>query len=172
MQEPRLVLYRKFWCIYWRDENEKSKRRSLRTQDRDVAEQRFADEMDRLEGPLETCGHIVSAYLKEKDSTAIDAVRLHYCWDRLEDSFAAFRPDQVTKERCREYAIIRRRAACKNGTIIKELGMLKAALNWNDKRNLADFEMPPSDPPKDRYLTRIELAVCRTLGRFSVRISP
>lgn len=156
MHEPELKQYRGKWAIVWLDEEGRTRRRSLRTEDHHLAQRRFDDEIAKLAGPVETCGDIVALYLAEKDHTAADPERLHNDWKQLQSTFEAFRPDQVTKEKCRAYTEMRRAAGRKNGTIRHELSMLKTALAWHDPRNEASFDIPPAGAPKERYLTKQE----------------
>lgn len=69
-------------------------------------------------------------------------------------------PEHLTKERCRFYAARRRAEGRKDGTIIRELGTLRAALVWAQReRWIADaphVEKPRQPPPRDRWLTRAE----------------
>ena len=149
----RLKLYRGWWyAVETRDG--RTYRRSLRTQDRDIATQRLADL--RSSGPRVTVAEIMQAYLTEKDATAAASDRLHYAWDRLRETFGPLRPDQVTREGCRTYAAKRRKQGVADSTIQKELRTLRAALRWHDRNTPAQFDMPSSAPPKNRSLTRKE----------------
>ncbi len=44
---------------------------------------------------------------------------------------------------------------CSAGTVIKDLGVIRAALKWAGKPG-AQFEFPPTPPPRERYITREE----------------
>jgi len=135
----------------------------LGTQDRAVAERRFRDlKFDR---PGETVADYVSQYIAEKaDKKAASLNAMRYAWQALEPTFASLRPDQISRKLCQEYAKKRYLEEVSAGTIIKELGVLKAALGWAKKTEGAVFEMPPSPPPRDRYITLDEfnrlLPVC------------
>lgn len=90
-------------------------------------------------------------YAKEKENKYRD---LMYMWRSLEPTFGHLRPDQVTRQKCKEFS---KEKNMKAGTIIRQLGALRAALKWNDPNTPAIFWFPPSPPPRDRYLTRLEV---------------
>ncbi len=82
-------------------------------------------------------------------------------------------PDHLTKERVRFYrrrraiegyevgpAAARRRKLVKDGTILRELVTLRAALKWAQHEKwiteVPYIEVPSQPPPRDRWLTRHE----------------
>src|SRR3954471_19835807 len=122
----RLQLYRGKWAATGRT-NGKQWRRSLGTKDRAVAERRFRDL--KFERPGETIADYMTQYLAEKqEKKAGSILAMGYAWKALTPTFANIRPDQVTRKLCQDYAKKRRRERVTDGTIIKELGVLKAAL--------------------------------------------
>lgn len=154
----RLKLYRGVWHAVWLDHAGggagRTRRASLRTQDRGLAERRL-DDLTRAPAPAEIVGAIVEAYLAAKADKASHA-RMGHAWAALAGDFAKLRPDQVTRERCRAYALRRRQAGRQDGTIHKELSVLRTALQWHDRRTPARFELPAAPPPRDRHLSRAE----------------
>ena len=60
------------------------------------------------------------------------------------------------KHLCREYIAHRRRLGRGDGTISRELGMVRAALYYANKGRFAEFEFPPRPPANARYLTHEE----------------
>ena len=71
------------------------------------------------------------------------------------------RPSEISQATIRRYAAERAANGIANGTIIKDLGVLRAALNWAVKEKIInpviEFSMPvPKPPPKERWLTRAE----------------
>jgi len=165
-RDLRLKLYRGSWCAVWHDPERGTQRRSLRTQDRDVAERALIDFRRALARPAgETVGAIMAAYLAEKDQTAAAPGRLREAWRALEPHLAHYRPDQVDRPVCRAYAAARAKGGVGPGTIGKELGTLRAALRWHDPRTPAVIELPPAPPPRERHLSRDEaralIAACR-----------
>ncbi len=159
--QPRLGRYRGRWYAVWREpyvdkfgkKRSKTKRASLRTKDRAEAERAFADFLKRWNAPGETIADIMQAYLRDKRSTAADAGRLDYAWAALKHMFGRLRPDQITRDLCRDYAA-RRNAS--PGTIRRELSTLRAGLRWFDPQCRAVFELPPPPPPRERHLSREE----------------
>lgn len=152
-QGVRLKLYRGKWYAVWIDRGA-TKRASLRTSDRAVAERNLAAFVAANEAPRTTTAEIMTAYLADRKgrashSRAVDA------WKRLGPHFGNMRPADIGRQVCREYVAIRGRRA-KPGTIIKELSVLRAALRWQDKNTPAIIEMPRHPPPRNRYLTREE----------------
>ena len=149
-------MYRGKWAVAWR-EGGTTRRKSLETVDRGVAERRLADliQLKKLERGGNTVGDIVKDYLAEKKSARSHG-SMETSWRALAPTFGNLRPDQVTREVCRAYTERRRKAGIADGTIIKDLGVLKAAVNWGGKGLGAAFEMPAAPPPRERYLTKAE----------------
>lgn len=147
----RLQLYRGKWSATGRI-NGKQWRRSLGTKDRAIAERRFQDL--KVERPGETNADFVALYLAEKlKQTAASLPAMQFAWKALAPTFANLRPDQITRLLCQSYAIKRRLSGVADGTVIKELGVLKAALGWANVAGEAVFEMPPAPQARDRYIT-------------------
>lgn len=149
----RLKLYRGIWCTIER-EGGKTIRRSLGTKDRAAAERAFAD--TKRKPVSDSIAGIVEAYLAEK-SGARSIGSMQTAWRALRPTFGGLRPDHVTRQLCRDYAAKRRSAGVQDGTIIKDLGVLRAAVTWAGKASGAVFELPHAPPPRERYLTREEV---------------
>lgn len=141
----RLKLYRGKYYAVWREAGE-TKRVSLRTGDRAVAERRLLDQQKKPVGT--TIEEIVTHYLAAKEGNASHEA-MRYSWQALKPTFGHLRPDQITQAICKDYAKKRKVSA---GTIIKDLGLLRTAL----KGKGGEFWMPPAPLPKDRYLTKAE----------------
>jgi len=141
----RIKLYRGRYYAVWREKGE-TKRVSLRTDDRAVAERRLKDQQRQPQG--ETVAEIVRDYLSQKES-ARSHEAMRYSWKALEPHFSQYRPDQITPAMCKAYAKARKVSA---GTVIKDLGLLRTAT----KGRGGHFWFPPAPVPKDRYLTRAE----------------
>jgi integrase len=150
----RLKLYRGIWHGVTR-ENGKTKRFSLGTRDRAAAERAFADAQRVKAG--DTVAEIMTAYLADKKHAARSYLSMETAWRALAPTFGALRPDQITRDLCRKYTAQRRASGRKDGTIIKDLGVLRAAVTWAGKAAGAAFEMPHTPPPRERYLTREEV---------------
>lgn len=152
----RLKLYRGIWCAVRRHEGT-TQRASLHTKDRGEAERRLKDHFTAApKGDL--IEQIVPAYIADKkESGARSTKAMEASWKALKSSFGHLRPDQVNKPLCRLYAKARRGGGASDGTIIKDLGVLKAALRWAKMGSQASFEMPHTPDPRDRYITREEM---------------
>ena len=75
-------------------------------------------------------------------------------WKALQPHFGHLRPEHITRAVSKAYWV--RRAGRSNGTIIKELNFLKAALRWNDKNTPAVIVCPATPQPRDRFITKAE----------------
>jgi integrase len=95
----------------------------------------------------------MESYLQDKaDKPSI--AKMKDAWKPLRRHFGHLRPDQVTRSTSRLYW--NARAGRSNGTIIKELTLLRAALNWHDKNTPAVVVTPPTPAPRDRFITKRE----------------
>jgi integrase len=79
--------------------------------------------------------------------------------------FGAYRPDQITIAMCRDYTKKRTAQGRKQGTVHTELGHLRSALTFARKVGMIDraphIERPAKPMPKERWLTRQEIARLR-----------
>lgn len=155
----QLKLYRGVWHVYWREQDHTGKtiprRSSLRTSDQATARRRYSDFLKSLEQKPETVGDIVDLYLKDIEGKSSADVARHN-WKALKPHFGHLRPDQVTIQTCREYTAKRQEKGRSGNTIIRELGVMSAALHWHDKFTPARFEMPSKPAPRNRYLSKDE----------------
>lgn len=94
--------------------------------------------------------------------------RIAYAVGPLATFFDGRTCDAVTETTCREYALFRGRSA---GTVRRELGVLRAALNRAHKKNRITrqiaVELPDAPPSKERWLTRREAAALIRAARAS-----
>lgn len=127
-----------------------TKRKSLRTDRLDVALRRLVDLQKFDAEVLTTVRDVYEHYQREKENKYKN---LEYIWKNLEAHFGYLRPDQITRAICKDYIAKRN---VQPGTIIRELGALRAALNWYNPKNGAVFFFPKAPPPRDRYLSRNE----------------
>lgn len=155
MPEIRAKLFRGSWYAVWTDADG-TQRRSLRTKDSAEAERRLIDfrrDMAAPEGSL--VGDIVQAYLDAKKGRIASHDRLEFGWKQAKATFEHLRPDQITRELCRDYIAMRRLAGRQDGTILKEINIVRQALNWRKVAG-AQFEAPSAPPPRDNHLTKAE----------------
>jgi integrase len=160
----RVVWFRDAFYAYWRGDDGKPRRTALRTKDRETAERRLIDFEISLRRKATTVAEIMDLYLADKAALA-GGERARYAWKRLGPVFAHLRPDQIDRPLCRAYVLRRRRDKALDGTIIKELSSLRAALRWQDKNTPATIEMPPAPPPRSRHLTRAQYRALRDAAR-------
>jgi len=151
----RLQMYRGKWAAVW-TEGGTTRRVSLRTDDRGIATRRLEDLKRQAAGEPEIIGQIMEVYLADRRVTVARPDRLEDAWKALRSTFEDLRPNQVTRELCRSYTENRRAAGRAEGTINKELAILRAGIRWSDPNTPAVFELPPPSPPRERYLTREE----------------
>lgn len=71
--------------------------------------------------------------------------------------FGKYRPDQIDRKLCRDYAAKREKQGRKQGTIHTELGHLRSALRFSLKAAAPDIWRPAKPSPKERYLTTAEI---------------
>jgi integrase len=147
----RIKLYRGAWYAVTRHDG-KTKRVALRTSDREIAQQRFLKFLSDQESAPETISEILDAYRRDKNLKS--AKTADFCVRTLKPFWGHLRPNQVTRELCRNYTRKRNR---KNSTTRRELEVLRAALHWNDAHTRAVIELPPPAPPRDRTISRAEL---------------
>lgn len=150
-------LWRGTYVAVWFDSTGKRYRTSLRTTDRAAAERALTDFRKELAAPVDTAtvGAIVDAYLADKAGRVRDHLRLVNGWRPAKPTFGHLRPDQITRDLCRQYTAMRAALGRKPATIIKELAVVKQALRWRGITG-AVFELPSAPPPRDRHLTRAE----------------
>ncbi|MBB5350660.1 integrase [Haloferula luteola] len=144
------VLYRgKYYAVSGSGNNKR--RRSLSTTKLDMARSRLADLIAGSRKAPSLINEIFELYREHKEDSRD---RLRYKWKVLEPYFGHLRPDQVSRKVCLAYREARQVG---NGTIIRELGVLRAALRWHDPNTPAVFEFPASPPPRHRHLSREEV---------------
>lgn len=151
----QLVQYRGKWCAYWRD-GDQSRRVSLRTDDRAIAEQRLADLKLATVREAGTIAEVAETYLADQAGRIRDIERQAWAWQRLAPIFAPLRPDQVTRAKCREHAAARVADGVSAGTIARELSTLGAMLRWAGHSPV--IEKPSAGKIDPRYLTRPQFA--------------
>jgi integrase len=107
-----------------------------------------------------TVGQIVEMYFEQSEAIWKDVERHH--WKSAAGTFGGLAAVDVTEAVCRKFAGDNKR---KVGTIRKALSILRAALNWAERKALIDkaphIWLPQAPPPKDRRLTREEADALR-----------
>lgn len=164
--EPKLAQNsRGKWEIRW-SENGRSMRKSTRTADETQAQQVFLQWQKSLSGEeaVRTVVEALRAYerhIKDRAGPAATVVSMVPVVNRLTGStpLLALAVSDLRQQDVDRYTAHRRRAGVKDSTVRKELGMLRAALNYCHKAQLLTcdvpyFELPKAQKPKEHWLTR------------------
>jgi integrase len=106
-----------------------------------------------------TLGQILALYANGKADEIADPERLRYAIIALAPFWGNLTADMVKTSACKKYGKSRRIAG---STIRRELGVLQAAINYAHREGvltqIVSVTLPPHGKPKERYLTRSELA--------------
>lgn len=122
----------------------------------------------------QSCGAIMTAWLEDMPMRASPKTPTNgtLCAVKaVSKFFGLHHPEDVTRDECRAYIEQRRNEGRSDGTIRKELGSLGSALRWKDKETPAQIELPPSPPPRNRWLTKDELKRLLTASKNSPHIT-
>jgi integrase len=160
----RIVKYRNWYYAAWQEDGS-IRRQALRTQNREAAEQvlrSFAAEYEIADRPeIITVEYVWNGYretLKGKPSFQT----MGFEGRAVLPFFGNMAVEAISEDDCADYQKRRRIAGRKDGTIWTELGRLRSALKWAEKRNLIvkapTIYRPPMSPPRDLRLTREEAA--------------
>jgi integrase len=164
-QGPRLRYINKRSCYYitW-TERGRSRERSTGTADRRKAEIIFAEWMHRRgrrDSPSDPAAILVTDvlndYSEQRGPKIAAPARLAYAVLALTDFFEGNSVADVTPQTCWRYVEKRGRST---GTARRELGVLRAAINYAHKHGRITrpvaVELPERSEPRDRWLSRVE----------------
>ncbi len=130
---------------------------------------------------------VLATYAEKKAPKAEDTDRIHYALKPLLSFWGARKVSEISEDSCDDYAASRFKRAKKDletgeelppepiadGTIIRELSTLRAALNYCQEirylSNAPRVYTPPKPDAKDRWLTRDEAARLLDAARSSPR---
>ena len=120
-----------------------------------------------------TVGDVLTIYADEHASTVADPARIGWAIDALVPFWGEQPVAAVTGNTCRAY---RKKRGVGDGTIRRELGTLRAALNHCEREGYlvsAPAVWTPSKPPaKDRWLDRKEVAKLLRATRATNPLNP
>ncbi len=166
-QGPRLRWLDKRNCFYitWTQDG-RSRECSTGTADRAQAEIAFAEWLQlrrRRDGPSDPSSILVTDvlnhYLQERGPKLAAPGRIAYAVLALTDFFEGSTLADVTPQTSGRYEERRARA---RGTVRRELGVLRAAINYAHRSGVitrpVPVELPEPPLPRDRWLTRQEAA--------------
>ena len=154
----RLVKYRNKWAAEWW-ENGKRHRRSLGTNDRLTAQVSLAAFQKLREQRTEplTVAEAWDGYRKTLEGRPAWTTMGHE-WKAVGPFFGDRLVTTISEEDCNAYTAKRLSAGRKPGTIWTELGRLRMAFIWAERKRLIDRAphvwRPPQGPPRDKCLTR------------------
>lgn len=163
MQEYRIGRLKERFVVVWYDEDGCRHRHRLEADTRENAEAEGRDVLlAQTAGKSELT---VTAIWKAYSETVVGRPvheSMEYTGRSVLPWFGAFRPDQISVQDCKTYIAGRRQAGIQDGTIWTQLGKLRTCLNWAEKTGLIErapfIERPSKPAPKERYLTRQEIA--------------
>lgn len=164
-----------FYVQWWEDG--RAHRVSCRTTDKGEARRFLAEYKAGIDAPSipssPSLGAILDGYLTDR-APRTHSPTIGYCCAALKLHLSDLPVDLLTKEQVRRYVEERRKAGAQgasakyrkatrplsDGTLIRELGTLRAALAWAVKERWISYaphvERPPSPRPRERWLTRDE----------------
>lgn len=127
-----------------------------------------------VKGEDATVESLWTAYRAEKEGRRVSAA-MAFEWKSIGPHFGYLRPDQITTEICRDYTATRRKSGIQDGTIWTELGHLRSVMNWAEGHGLIKraprIERPSKPAPKDRWLTRQEVARLLAASTGHIRLA-
>lgn len=175
-ERVRVVKHRGKWALRYKCGDQwKRESTGLDATDENRAEaEREKDDIERqLDAPeSQRLDDIMQAYIKAKEKKGRDAQRDKDHRNALKPVFGGLFPDDITAETCERFIRRRRDDGKKDGTIIRDLKVLRAAVNKFAPGSKAVFEYPDSTEPRDKHLTRGEfdrlLRAAKDTYHFSV----
>lgn len=180
-ERPNYKLRRvgRIWRIAWWDADS-GRTRTVTTgeTDRASAEEALAAYLAELDAPdlgaEPTIADILDAYLKDRDGQVADHARLRDAAKQVIRHIGWMEAGSITPSACRRYVKLRHKDGVKDGTIGKELGTLRAAVNLAEAERWIDraptIELPSRPAPRDRWLTHEEARKVRRAASPHVRV--
>lgn len=161
----RFLEKRGTFYIVW-SENGRSRERSTGSADRAVAEvalYEFLHQRQRKAGPRDPSEVLITDllgdYAAERGVVAVAADRIAYALVPLAAHWEGKAVSEITPQSCNGYGLWRGKSA---GTIRRELGVLRAAINHAHREGritrVLPVNLPERPEPKERWLTREEVA--------------
>lgn len=163
----------RFYVQWW--DGKQKKRVSLGTADREEAKRALRQFLAGVDSPLPPeqplVSDILAGYIEDRRPRVKSIASIEYACAALNVHLGDLKPEHLTRQVCRKYAEQRRaqgarspswktRKPLSNGTIIREIVTLRAALKWavSEKwiSEAPQIEAPPAPAPRERWLTRDE----------------
>ena len=154
------------WYIHYADpENGRSRELSARTRDKSLARERLAHFEAHQTRPKQNqivISLILDRYLDDRKGRVASYDTLVYHTKKIRSELGHYQPRFITKNVVRGYIVDRRNDGLSDGTIIKQLKTLRAALALAVRESVIDkaphIEVPPRPTPKSRWLTKGEVS--------------
>lgn len=183
----RFIKERNTYCIQW-SECGAIKKRSTGTSDHRKAEAKLAEfitlrnDVQPTNSPMEperySIAQALELYARNHAPTTAAPERIAYALKPLVNYWGDNSVASITKQNCRKYnewrkqkPLTTRSKTIKPGTIRRELGALRAALNFavsEGQLSRAPYvELPKKPSGKDRWLTKSEVAKLLNTARIS-----
>jgi integrase len=154
MSEYRLVRHRKQWSLAYGNPRQ---RIATGQDDRGRAELVAGEIWRRINRPAqERVSDLWEPYKLDRIASGGSDSRLKSLWKTLEPHFGYKLGKVITKQDCRDYAAMRKRAGKSNSTVKTELEALRACLRWHYGKEAPVIVAPPPSKPRERYLTKAE----------------
>lgn len=163
MRDYRIGRLKGRFVVMWNDDTGARRRYRLSADAPKAAEAEARDLILRLEAPASgvTVEQVWAGYAEDMGERR-QAAKLAQVGRNVLPRLGHLTATAITAEDCRAYIARRTAERRAPGTIRTELGCLRSALIWAQKRRLIDrapaVDMPGAPPPRDRYLTRAEVA--------------
>lgn len=165
----RLVRHRGKWAVRI-DGRRYSTGYAAESGHRDAAERQARKIAAELRKPAKTIMEIMEAYAKERESENRDGSRVRHSVKALKPVFDGLGPDQVTRELCKDFAGRRRQAGRSDGTIIRDIKIMRAACSWHDPKHAGQYWYPSEPEPRDRVISKDDLAKLIEASPFHLRV--
>lgn len=158
MSDYSIGRHRNTFVIRFRDDG-RWVRISLGTTDRGLAEARAVELWAKRTAPVsERIADLWPAYVRERKLAGAKSERWAATWKALEPHFGHRIGSAITRQDCHDYHKARRKAGRADSTVRTELELLRACLRGRYGDAAPAMWIPPSSAPRDRYLTREEVA--------------
>lgn len=165
LTEPHYILRPRgrYWTLSWTDPDTRKTVAVSTGQTERAKAQIWADQFiagwQQPEPPAQPIlAQILDGYLAARKSYVAAYARLEYASAVLRRHVGNLEPHMLGRRTYRER---REQEGVADGTIRREVGVLRAALTWAVRERWIDrapfIESPPSAPPRERWLTRSEV---------------
>lgn len=156
MPEYTLTMHRGKYALTFRD-GERRVRITTGTDDKRLAESRARELWQRRTAARsERVEDLWPAYVRDRKADGVLMNRFGPIWAALAPHFAQRIGKDITREDCRAYHRHRKEQGAAPSTIVTELALLRACLRWRYGSTAPNLWLPPTSPPRDRWLTKQE----------------